>query len=89
MDPSENADSANKNQYGVLKLHTSPTGGSTSEYSTGQYTSLSFANPVYEPQATGPSYKVEDVVMQIDGCRRRPPGRWRGLKSKKKNGWEA
>lgn len=81
MDPSEHADVSNKSQYGVLKLQ-SPPGGSTSEYATGQYSSLSFANPVYEPQSTGPSYKVEDVVMQIDGCRRRPPGKWRGLKSK-------
>ncbi|KAK6617124.1 hypothetical protein RUM43_014726 [Polyplax serrata] len=82
MDPTEQTDSS-KNQYGVLKFHTSSTADSTSEYSTGQYSSLSFANPVYEPRGSGvgPSYKVEDIVVQVDGNRRRSRGRWRGFKS--------
>lgn len=67
MDPSES-------QYGVLKL-TSPDNG---EYTTGQFSSLSFANPAYEPQASGPCYKVEDVVAPEIR-----PGRWHGIKSKR------
>lgn len=42
-------------QYGVLKIQSSPP-------PTG--TALSFTNPVYEPSAPAPTYKVEDVVIR-------------------------
>lgn len=42
-------------QYGVLKIQNSPPPTSTT---------LSFANPVYEPSAPAPTYKVEDVVIR-------------------------
>lgn len=48
----------NEGQYGVLKLETSPPG--TAAGSSG----LSFANPAYEPSATAPTYKVEDIVIR-------------------------
>lgn len=82
MDPCEQSESA-KSQYGVLKLHPGSSLGSNSEYSTDQYSSFSFANPVYEPggSGTGPSYKVEDIVLRMDG-NRRSSGRWKGFKSK-------
>ncbi|GJQ84212.1 putative nucleoside transmembrane transporter [Trypoxylus dichotomus] len=40
--------------YGVLKIQNSPPTSTT----------LSFANPVYEPSAPAPTYKVEDVVIR-------------------------
>lgn len=42
-------------QYGVLKIQNSPPPVATT---------LSFANPVYEPSAPAPTYKVEDVVIR-------------------------
>lgn len=63
MDPSET-------QYGGLKLQ--------SPENAGQFSSLSFANPAYEPQASGPCYKVEDVLTP-ESTR---PGRWRGVQRK-------
>jgi solute carrier family 29 (equilibrative nucleoside transporter) protein 4 len=76
MDPADHPEQSTRNQYGVLKLETSPP-------ATSQYTSLSFANPAYEPQSNGPTYKVEDVVVQMDSSSaRRPSRRWRGFKSK-------
>lgn len=42
-------------QYGVLKIQNSPPPAATT---------LSFANPVYEPSAPAPTYKVEDVVIR-------------------------
>lgn len=62
MDPMDHAEGT-KSQYGVLKLQQSPLDSATS--SGGQH--FSFANPVYEPSnnSTGPTYKVEDVVVRI------------------------
>ena len=85
MDPGDVSEPC-KNQYGILKFNTgSSTTGNASEYSkTGQYSSLSFANPVYEPRGSGvgPSYKVEDVVLQ-DKNLRKSSGKLKGFKSKK------
>ncbi|GLH09664.1 Equilibrative nucleoside transporter 4 [Gryllus bimaculatus] len=58
MDPLDQVDSANKNQYGVLKLQQSPlatdsaTSSSDNTAGAGQYSAFSFSNPVYEPSAT-------------------------------------
>ncbi|XP_022904129.1 equilibrative nucleoside transporter 4 [Onthophagus taurus] len=41
-------------QYGVLKIQNSPPTSTT----------LSFANPAYEPSVPAPTYKVEDVVIR-------------------------
>nr|XP_034178589.1 equilibrative nucleoside transporter 4 [Osmia lignaria] len=76
MDPLDQVGDPSKGQYGVLKIQTSPLGadaanGSTDLNGTNQYSAFSFSNPVYEPGApsgnppgsTGPTYKVEDVVV--------------------------
>ncbi|XKL69649.1 hypothetical protein PGB90_007418 [Kerria lacca] len=58
----EQNDPTIQTQYGVLKLHNQIS--FDGNVSVGN--SLSFANPVYEPNdSTGPSYKVEDVVVQF------------------------
>nr|CAI5827488.1 unnamed protein product [Callosobruchus analis] len=57
LEPTEDAGliETSDNQYGVLKIQNSPPPTDTA---------LSFANPAYEPSATAPTYKVEDVVIR-------------------------
>ncbi|KAK9694761.1 hypothetical protein QE152_g33305 [Popillia japonica] len=52
LEPTEDAGLIETNDapYGVLKIQNSPP--------------TSFANPVYEPTAPAPTYKVEDVVIR-------------------------
>lgn len=68
MDPVEAGTEGGKSQYGVLKLQQSPldSAGPLGTGSGGSH--FSFANPVYEPSATGPTYKVEDVVVRMHGA---------------------
>lgn len=66
MDPMDQTEQ--KNQYGVLKIQSPPpTDSGTSSDNTAQYSPFSFSNPVYEPttKGTGPTYKVEDVVVRM------------------------
>ncbi|XP_063244891.1 equilibrative nucleoside transporter 4 [Bacillus rossius redtenbacheri] len=79
MDPTEQGEGGTKNQYGMLKLQQSPlatdsaTSSSENNAAAGagtQFSPFSFSNPVYEPTATsvpstGPTYKVEDVVVRM------------------------
>lgn len=60
MDPTDQIEGSDRNQYGVLKLNQqSPMESSNAGFS--------FANPVYEPNSatTGTTYKVEDVVIRL------------------------
>ncbi|KAK5643005.1 hypothetical protein RI129_009172 [Pyrocoelia pectoralis] len=79
LEPTEDAGliETTDSQYGVLKIQSSPP-------PTG--TALSFTNPVYEPSAPAPTYKVEDVVIRgrtstsarggVTGIRRGLQSRW-------------
>ncbi|XP_039284355.1 equilibrative nucleoside transporter 4 [Nilaparvata lugens] len=75
MDPVEPGGEGGKSQYGVLKLQQSPldSAGPGTVGGVGGGSHFSFANPVYEPTATtapgtGPTYKVEDVVVRMHGA---------------------
>ncbi|KAB0795972.1 hypothetical protein PPYR_10033 [Photinus pyralis] len=79
LEPTEDAGliETTDSRYGVLKIQSSPP-------PTG--TALSFTNPVYEPSAPAPTYKVEDVVIRgrtstsarggVSGIRRGIQSRW-------------
>ncbi|KAF5278090.1 hypothetical protein FQR65_LT03606 [Abscondita terminalis] len=78
LEPTEDAGliETTDSQYGVLKIQSSPPPSGTA---------LSFTNPVYEPSAPAPTYKVEDVVIRgtstsarggVTGIRRGIQSRW-------------
>ncbi|KAI5720740.1 hypothetical protein M8J77_011137 [Diaphorina citri] len=81
LEPSEDAglmDTSSSEQHGQSSSSSRlnpPSGGniiagktSPSPASVGGSTGLSFANPVYEPNVqTGPTYKVEDIVVTMRG----------------------
>ncbi|KAF5278954.1 hypothetical protein FQA39_LY05632 [Lamprigera yunnana] len=79
LEPTEDAGliETTDSQYGVLKLQSSPPPSGTA---------LSFTNPVYEPSAPAPTYKVEDIVTRgrtsvsanggVTGIRRGIQSRW-------------
>lgn len=69
LEPSEDAVLMDTEQTQSTSSRLNPGVGSSSKNSTSpSSTGLSFANPVYEPNVqTGPTYKVEDIVVTMRG----------------------